>query len=107
MQLRARPIREATDRDSVQTSLTLSSAPVRVPFSSYLQDIQTLILPRTQVDLPTVCYCNNSCDTGGCGKSEKAVEYECALLFLTRRDLSMSALILCPTWARDHIYAFA
>ena len=49
-----RLIREATNRDSVQTLLTLSSGPARVPFSSYLRDVQALILPRTQVDLPTV-----------------------------------------------------
>ena len=47
--------REATDRDSVQTSLTLSSASARTPFSNYLRDFQALILLRTQqIDLPIV-----------------------------------------------------
>ena len=89
MQKRARPIREATDRDSVQTPLTLSSAPARVPFSSYLRDIQALILPSSQqVDLPTVymllvVMLNLS---EGCvlGYKHKRVR-----LFLTRRDLTM------------------
>ena len=53
MQYTARLIQEdiATDGDSVQTLLTLSSAPARVPFSSYLRGVQALILPRTQIDL--------------------------------------------------------
>ena len=72
---RPRPIRNC---DSVQTSLTVSSAPARAPFSSYLRDVQALalILLRTHLQF------NNNA-TGGRTKSEKAVEYERSRLFLT------------------------
>ena len=76
--------------------LTLSLAPAREPFSSYLHDVQALILPRTQVDLPSML----PALVVMLFESEKAVEYK-------RSVISMSALVLCPLWARDYVCGIA
>ena len=60
----------------------MSSAPARAHFSSYLCDVQALILPRIQeVDLQFICYWWS---VGRLWNTKRA------LLFRTQRDLTMS-----------------